>query len=190
MFKARVVLGQTDLQALRLQIEAIALGLGLSGEPSAQATDASTRTWRSANADPALEAMHVTTDEQLGCAYLEFRGRSHDAVVDAVARAYAALPVRMPRDLVREAVGTWRDHPRRLPCAALAVTDETAAELGLAISQALEEQDPEIWNAAAGAAALMPAADARRILSRALASETSEARQATLVQLARVATGP
>lgn len=190
MFKARVVLGQTDLQALRLPIEAIALGLGLSGGTPPDATDPPTWTWRSGTADPPLEAMYVTTDEALGCAYIEFRGSRHDAVVDAVARAYAALPVRMPRELVREAVGTWREHPRRLPCAALAVTDETAAELGQAIAQALEEQDPEVWNAAAGAAALMPAVAARQILSRALAAETSEVRKATLMHLAQFATGP
>jgi len=185
MFNARVILQSTDAYALIPALDAFAREAGLRVPPETLPSEGPARTylWRRALASAALEEMRATFDAAMACGYVEFSGQVADDVAKAVAKARQQWPVRLPVDLVHEAVSAWRARPSLLPCAALGVTTDVEHELAQAVFDALCEPDDAIWTQAASAAALMPATQSHWLLSTARAVEQDESRRLKLEQL-------
>jgi len=192
MFKARVILKGTDAQAWMPALDAFAResGLGVPAESLLSEGSAQTHVWRRASTNLPLEDMRATFDAVMDCGYVEFRGDTADGVAQAVAMARTRWPVRLPADLVRDAVSSWRTDPALLPCAALGVSDDTEVALSQAIFEALCERDDAIWNHAASAAALMPATQSHWLVGMALATEEDRARRDKLERLKDCLDGP
>lgn len=182
--QALVVLHASDPWLDAPALAGFARGLGLLPEAAADAGHPGTRRhWTRAGGAATIERMTATYDAAMACNYLTLEGPVRDGVVQAVAAAYAQLPVRMPQALADDAVAHWRDDPASLQRAALAVTSDTETSLAQAIAMALRHTDAAVWETAAAAAALMPKACARQILGDAAKDVPDAVRRERLAEL-------
>lgn len=185
MFCARVILKSTDVPAMVPLLDGFAreCGLHVPAEVLPSEGPATTRVWKPASEQAALQDMRATFDTAMDCGYVDFRGSSADGVEGIKAKAQQRWPVWLPPDLVREAVANWRTRPTLLPCAAMGVNADTEAELAQAIFEALCEADDKGWDHAATAAALMPPTQSHWLVGVALVAQTDNSRREKLERL-------